>query len=118
MYRQTLKSVVALPWPATLSAGHQRVTGYAWSPDGAIARVDVSLDGGRSFRPARLIEPNLPRAGVRWELEFDAQPGDLTITPRATDDTGVEQPTDLARQTWNEQGYLFGTAIPHPVRVE
>ena len=55
---------------------------------------------------------------MRWAFEFEAVPGDLTITPRASDDAGVVQPTDLTRQVWNEQGYLFGIAVPHPVRVE
>jgi hypothetical protein len=114
--KQVLKSAAALPWPATLSPGPQKVTGYAWSPDGKVARVDVSVDGGKTFAPAKLVEPNVERAGVRWEFTFEAQPGDLTITPRATDEQGNTQP-DVAQQKWNEQGYLFGAPVPHPVTV-
>jgi sulfane dehydrogenase subunit SoxC len=114
---QVMKSAVALPWPGTLKAGPQTVWGYAWSPSSKIARVEVSVDSGQSFAPARLIEPNVEKAGVRWEFTFDARPGDITITPRATDETGATQPTDPSTQKWNETGYLFAVAAPHPVTV-
>lgn len=41
----------------------------------------------------------------------------MTLTARVTDDRGNVQPTDFATQKWNEQGYLFGVAAPHPVKV-
>ena len=114
---QVMKSAIALPWPASLKAGQQTVRGYAWSPDGKIGTVDVSTDGARTFRSARLIEPNIEKAGVRWEFTFDAQPGEMTLTARATDDRGNAQPIGFAEQPWNEQGYLFAVAVPHPVSV-
>jgi sulfane dehydrogenase subunit SoxC len=114
--RLVVKSVLFLPWPGTLVAGRQTVQGYAWSPNGAIAQVDVSLDGGQSFTPARLVGPNLPQAGTRWEYAFDAHPGEMTITTRATDEQGDRQPP-LEELVWNELGYLFGAMIPHPIRV-
>jgi sulfane dehydrogenase subunit SoxC len=114
---QVMKSAVALPWPGTLRAGQQTIWGYAWSPSGKIGKVDVSLDGGTSFQPARLIEPNIEKAGVRWEFTFQASPGPMTIMPRATDEQGNAQPTDPTAQKWNEQGYLFALAAPHPVNV-
>jgi DMSO/TMAO reductase YedYZ molybdopterin-dependent catalytic subunit len=113
---QVMKSALCLPWPATLKAGPQKVVGYAWSPDGKIAKVDVSLDGGGNFQPATLVGPNIERAGSRWEFSFTANPGDLTITPRATDDRGnVQYPA--SQQKWNQMGYLFGATVPHPVTV-
>jgi sulfane dehydrogenase subunit SoxC len=113
---QVMKSAVALPWPGSLKAGSQTVWGYAWSPSGKIARVDVSVDGA-PFQPATLVEPNIERAGARWQLTLTANPGTITITPRAADDQGNVQPTDPSGQLWNEQGYLFGVAAPHPVTV-
>ncbi len=113
---QVMKSACALPWPATLSAGQQKVVGYAWSPFGKIARVEVSLDGGVSYQEARLVGPNIERSGSRWEFSFNAAPGDMTITPRATDDKGNVQ-HNVSQQKWNEQGYLFGAVVPHPVKV-
>ena len=116
MTTQILKSACCLPWPATLTAGHQKITGYAWSPFGKIKTVNVSLDGGRNFQMATLGETNIERAGVRWEFSFDARPGDLTITPCATDDKGNTQ-YDISQQKWNQLGYLFGAMVPHPVKV-
>lgn len=111
-----LKSAIALPWPATLSPGQQKIIGYAWSPFGTIAKVDVSIDGGKTFQPATLVGQNIERAGVRWEFSFDAKPGEMTITPRATDEKGNAQ-YEVAQQKWNEQGYLFGAMAPHPVKI-
>ncbi len=114
---QVMKSAVALPWPATLKAGQQKIVGYAWSPNGKISKVDVSLDGGKTFQPATLVGPNLERAGTRWEFSFNATPDIATITPRATDEKGNVQ-YDVSQQKWNQQGYIFGAMVPHPVKVE
>ncbi|MFZ6180828.1 sulfite oxidase [Nannocystis pusilla] len=111
-----IKSAVCLPWPAVLPAGRRTIYGLAWSPFGKIARVDISLDGGRTFtRAARLIGDNLPVAGTWWQLELDAPPGDLTITPRAVDEHGPTQPS-LSQQRPNDKGYLFAAPVPHPIR--
>jgi sulfane dehydrogenase subunit SoxC len=111
---QTIKSAVALPWGGTVPAGRQRVRGFAWSPTGRIARVEASFDGGATWTTAALREPNIPRAWVRWELEWDARPGAHTITTRATDDQGNTQPASMP---WNAQGYGYNVPVPHPVRV-
>ena len=113
---QVVKSACCLPWPAILKAGHQDISGYAWSPFGKIAKVEVSLDGGKTFLPAELTGPNIERAGTRWEFCFHAEPGNLTITPRATDDKGNTQ-YDISQQKWNRLGYLFGAMVPHPVTI-
>ncbi len=114
---QVIKSACCLPWPATLKAGSQKVVGYAWSPFGKIARVDVSLDGGKTFQGATLTGLNIEGAGSRWEFSFDAIPGALTITPRATDEKGNAQ-YDPSQQKWNELDYIFGAMVPHPVTVK
>ncbi len=111
-----MKSACCLPWPATLKAGPQKIVGYAWSPAGKISKVDVSTDGGKSFQSANLVGPNIERAGTRWEFTFVAAAGSMTITPRATDETGAVQ-YDVSQQKWNQQGYLFGAMVPHPVTV-
>ena len=113
---QVIKSAVALPWPATLKAGSQQITGYAWSPAGKVSKVEVSIDGGNTFEPAMLVEPNTERAGVRWQITLPLGPQVTSIMPRATDETGKSQPP-ISEQKWNEQGYLFGASVPHPVAV-
>jgi DMSO/TMAO reductase YedYZ molybdopterin-dependent catalytic subunit len=111
---QTIKSAVALPWAATLPAGRQRVRGFAWSPVGRISRVEYSLDRGATWRPAFLREPNITRAWVRWDFEWDARPGDHVILTRAVDDQGNAQPATIP---WNAQGYGYNVPVPHPVKV-
>jgi DMSO/TMAO reductase YedYZ molybdopterin-dependent catalytic subunit len=111
---QTIKSAVALPWGAVMPAGRHRVRGFAWSPLGRISRVDVSLDRGATWMQAALREPNIARAWVRWDLEWDARPGDHAIMTRATDERGNTQPASIP---WNAQGYGYNVPVPHPVKV-
>jgi DMSO/TMAO reductase YedYZ molybdopterin-dependent catalytic subunit len=112
--QQTLKSAVALPWPATLTAGRHLVRGFAWSPAGRIKHVEYSLDRGASWQRATLREPNIPLAWARWDFEWDARPGDHAILTRATDEQGHTQPAAIP---WNAQGYGYNVPVPHPVKV-
>ena len=111
---QTLKSALALPWGATLPAGRHRLRGFAWSPVARIARVDVSVDRGATWSPAALREPNIARAWVRWDFEWDARPGAQTVLTRATDERGNTQPASMP---WNAQGYGYNVPVPHPVQI-
>lgn len=113
---QVMKSAIALPWPAKLKPGVQKIGGYAWSPRGKVAKVEISADGGKTWAPTALIEPNVEKAGVRWEFSYHAKPGDTSLTPRATDEAGSTQ-WSIVEQKWNQQGYLFGAAVPHPISV-
>ena len=111
---QTLKSALALPWGATLPAGPQRLRGFAWSPVARIARVEVSLDRGATWTAASLREPNIARAWVRWDFEWDARPGRHAVLTRATDERGNTQPASMP---WNAQGYGYNVPVPHPVQI-
>ena len=111
-----VRSGIAMAWPGELAAGVQAVRGFAWSGFGAIARVEYSLDEGKTWADAEVQEPNIERAGCRWEFVWDAPPGEHTITMRATDTAGNTQPP-LDEMLWNERGYEFWAAVPHPVTV-
>jgi len=111
---QPIKSVVALPWEAKLKAGPQTVRGFAWSPYGTIAKVEYSLDGGKEWLTATLLEPNQPLAWVRWEMNWDPAPGSYEIMTRATDEMGNTQPDAVK---WNSLGYLYCAVVSHPVTV-
>jgi sulfite oxidase len=90
---------------AEICAGPLTITGWALAGDGrGIARVDVSLDEGRSWRQADLEPVTSQWAWRRWSLTVEAQPGPLTVTARAWDDTGVTQPESPA-SLWNPRGY-------------
>jgi sulfane dehydrogenase subunit SoxC len=55
--------------------------------------VDVSVDGGRNWRTARLEGPILPKACTRFNIDWvwDGKPA--LLMSRATDETGHIQPT-------------------------
>jgi sulfane dehydrogenase subunit SoxC len=112
--RQVPKSALELPWPARLPSGRHVITGRSWSPSGGIRHVKYSLDG-RSWRPAELFGPNIPRAWARWRFVWEAGPGRYRIRVRATDTAGNTQPD---RTPPNDLGYLYGAVIGHPVTVE
>lgn len=113
---QTIKSVLALSPDAVLPAGKQRINGYAWSPYGAIERVEVSVDGGKTYKAAKLMGPNIGAAGARWEFTLDAKPGKITVTPRATDEKGNTQ-IPISEQKYNVKGYNWEAVIPHDITV-
>jgi len=92
---QEIKSVVTTPsgGQVLLDKGFYNITGLAWSGRGAVKRVDVSVDGGRNWRTARLQSPVLPKALTRFNIDWvwDGKPA--IIQSRAVDDTGHVQPT-------------------------
>ncbi|MBM3599781.1 MAG: sulfite dehydrogenase [Alphaproteobacteria bacterium] len=89
------KSVVANPSPQAplRHRGPNVLSGLAWSGRDAIRRVDVSLDGGRNWRTARIDEPVLSPSFVRFYAEFDWNGSELLVQSRAIDATGYVQPT-------------------------
>jgi sulfite oxidase len=88
-----------------IAAGPLTIRGWAMAGDGrGIGRVDVSLDGGNSWRQADLQPPTSQWAWRLWSLTVQAQPGPLSVTARAWDDTGVTQPESPAH-LWNPRGY-------------
>ncbi len=88
------KSVVTNPSPqAPLKyRGRNVLSGFAWSGRGTIRRVDVSLDGGRNWKTARLDAPVLDKSMTRFYLDFDWHGEELLVQSRAIDSTGYVQP--------------------------
>ncbi len=110
-----IKSSLALPWPAHLESGLQVVRGFARSPHAKIAKVEWRSDNERKWKTATLIPPILKYSWVRFELTWEAQPGEHSLQTRATDEAGNTQP---ASHPINERGYMFNMVHPHPVNVE
>ncbi|MEU6667482.1 sulfite oxidase [Streptomyces sp. NPDC046727] len=114
--RQTVKSAWELDRDANLAAGTgHRLTGRSWSGAGGVVRVDVSTDGGTTWRRARLHDAPRRDGWVRWSTDWrPPAPGAYTLLARATDTTGRTQPDAT---TPNTQGYLFDAVVRHPVRA-
>ena len=90
------KSVVTSPSPQSPirhGAGPLVITGLAWSGRGAIKQVDVTVDGGKTWRTARLEPQSSPLALHRFYLDHQWDGSDMLIQSRATDATGYVQPT-------------------------
>jgi len=92
---QECKSVVTTPsgGQVLLDRGFYSINGLAWSGRGKVAKVDLSVDGGRNWRRARLQGPVLDKCLTRFSLDWvwDGQPA--LVQSRATDSTGYVQPT-------------------------
>jgi len=91
---QECKSVITTPsgGQALLDKGHYNVSGLAWSGRGRIARVDVSFDGGRNWRTARLEAPVLSKALTRFNIDWTWRGAHAILQSRAIDETGYVQP--------------------------
>jgi len=74
--------------------GFHEITGLAWSGRGTVRRVDVSVDGGSTWREAALQQPVLPICHTRFRMpwQWDGK-GTAVLQSRAVDDTGYVQPT-------------------------
>jgi sulfane dehydrogenase subunit SoxC len=89
------KSVITSPSPQAplMHRGFTVISGLAWSGRGRIRRVDVSLDGGRNWREAKIDGLVLDKACVRFYVETEWNGEELLLQSRAIDETGYVQPT-------------------------
>ena len=90
---QEVKSVITSPsgGQVLLDKGFFNVTGIAWSGRGKISRVDVSVDGGKNWRAARLQTPVLDKCLTRFNIDWTWDGRDAILMSRATDSTGQVQ---------------------------
>ncbi len=91
---------------ATVPAGPLEVRGYAFAGgDRHVARVDVSLDGGKRWLQAELLEDLGRWAWRHWRVRLELAPGEHEILVRAWDSSAATQPEDEAA-LWNPKGYV------------
>jgi len=95
-----------------LELGANLIRGYAWSGRESIAGVDISTDGGRTWRAAKLAPAVSAYAWREWHYQWDALRGEASLIAIAVTRTGERQPLTAVR---NELGYSNTT--PQPVRV-
>jgi sulfane dehydrogenase subunit SoxC len=92
---QECKSVITTPsgGQRLLDKGFFNITGLAWSGRGKIARVDVSVDGGRNWQSARMESPVLSKCLTRFNLDWQWDGKPAILQSRAVDETAYVQPT-------------------------
>jgi DMSO/TMAO reductase YedYZ molybdopterin-dependent catalytic subunit len=80
-----------------------RIAGWAWDGGAGIAKVEMSLDGGQTWKGVSL-EKDLGRFAWRgFHADLDAaEPGLVTVAVRAVSRSGAQQPEKL---TPNPSGY-------------
>ena len=98
-----------------LSLGEHLVTGVAWSGNGRISNVEVTDDGGVTWRPARLDGPDHRYAWRQWCFSWTpSKPGHYTLMARAQDELGTWQPLE---PEWNALGYAINGVMAVCVSV-
>jgi sulfane dehydrogenase subunit SoxC len=94
-FQWAAKSVITRPSAGLKlpGRGYVQITGLAWSGGGAVSKVDVSTDGGRTWKEAKLQGPVVPKAHTRFTFDWDWNGEDAVIQSRCTDDQGDVQPS-------------------------
>jgi sulfane dehydrogenase subunit SoxC len=89
------KSVITAPSPQApvRHKGFTVISGLAWSGRGKVTRVDVSLDGGKNWREAKIDGLQLDKACVRFYAETEWTGAEMQLQSRAIDETGYVQPS-------------------------
>ena len=89
------KSVITFPSGGQKlgAPGFYEISGLAWSGSGKVARVEVSTDGGASWRDAALQAPVMSKCLTRFRFPWRWDGGEARLASRATDETGYVQPT-------------------------
>jgi len=76
-----------------ISRGFHEIRGLAWSGHGRIRLVEVSLDGGQSWKRASIEPAPDALSAVRFKYNWVWDGRETVIMSRATDEKGNTQPT-------------------------
>lgn len=114
MWEMPVKSWVTAPL-SKASKGRNLIYGVAFGGINAVEKVEISTDGGKTWKQARFLGPDMGRYAWRpFVLATDLEPGEYRIVSRATDSEGNAQPPN---RTENERGYGNASWNDHGVTV-
>jgi DMSO/TMAO reductase YedYZ molybdopterin-dependent catalytic subunit len=108
-----VKSLIAVP-AAWAKPGSVRVQGTAWSNTSPVSKVEISTDGGQSWKLAKLAGQQTKYGWRLWQYDWKAAEGKYTLMSRATNMAGQTQPLS---QEWNPPGYLWNVAQPFAITI-
>ncbi len=87
------KAILASPTGPVAAGKPVRLFGAAWAGENKVGKVDVSVDGGKTWTPATVNPQPDPLAWTFWELDQTfARPGPVPVLARCTDARGNVQP--------------------------
>jgi hypothetical protein len=103
MWEMNVKSWINHPDGGIVSAGMLQVNGVAFAGVNPVTRVEVSIDGGKNWKDARFVGPDLgPYAWRQFVLPVQLEAGSYVLVSRATDTKGNTQPVERVE---NHRGY-------------
>lgn len=92
IWEQPVKSWITIPLADT-TPGRTTIAGVAFGGMNAVASVEVSTDGGKTWQKAEFVGPDLGRFAWRqFALPVNLAAGQYTLVSRATDTQGNVQP--------------------------
>ncbi|MCK0070685.1 sulfite oxidase [Kordiimonas laminariae] len=107
IHEMPVKSLVTYPVTGSrVKLGEEiEIRGHAWSGQGDVSEMEVSIDFGATWQKAKLDKPVNKFAWQHWKamLTFP-KAGYYEVWARATDHTGTSQPSVVPG--WNPKGYL------------
>ncbi|CAN7493949.1 sulfite oxidase [Rhizobacter sp. LjRoot28] len=112
-----VKSWINSPHPesGTLKAGQMQIHGVAFSGTTPVTKVEVSVDGGKTWHAAHFVGPDLGRFAWRqFALHVKIPAGNYVMVSRATDAAGNVQPEHRLE---NQSGYSNNSWADHGVKV-
>jgi len=94
-FQQGPKSAITFPSGSQKlpEPGHYQITGLAWSGGGAVRKVDLSTDGGHTWKDAEIQSPVYRMAHTRFGMDWNWDGKPCVIMSRCTDELGQIQPT-------------------------
>jgi len=120
VWEMDVKSWINGPAPeaGVLKPGWVQIHGVAMGATRALRRVDVSVDGGQTWREARLVGPNLGKYAWRqFVLPMKLEPGAYTLASRAQDaafnwqvETSPENSGGYLNSGWRSHSFQINVA--------
>jgi DMSO/TMAO reductase YedYZ molybdopterin-dependent catalytic subunit len=99
-----------------LNSGIHIIEGIAWTGEGEITNVEVSVDGHTWFDTTLSKNSEGKYGWSKWRYHWEAtRKGEYTIFCRATDTNGNIQPVD---PVWNKKGYGYNAISKIRVKVK
>jgi DMSO/TMAO reductase YedYZ molybdopterin-dependent catalytic subunit len=115
----TIKINSTIQYPLNMKVLHTGIydiKGIAWTGNGKISKVDISMDGGLTFKACKLTSSTEKYSWVRWNYKWEAMTkGEYTLISRAADSNGNVQP---ANPMWNRKGYGYNAMDSIKVKIE
>jgi Oxidoreductase molybdopterin binding domain/Mo-co oxidoreductase dimerisation domain len=96
------------------AAADTPVRGIAFGGDAGVRTVDLSTDGGATWKPAELGADEGKYSFRQWMAQLTPAAGDLTVMVRCTNADGLAQP---ATPNWNSSGFMRNVIETTHLRV-